>query len=136
MFAFGGSVDPGGVKDIDPSMPILGLVFGRAKMDYARLSPEPASFDVMRKAVDHMMRTQPNYAAGELAAIRTRVAIVVGDNDEFIKPEHTEYLVRTIPGARHVVLPHVSHFAMVQRPDEFNRAMLAFLDARKVVRDV
>jgi pimeloyl-ACP methyl ester carboxylesterase len=59
-----------------------------------------------------------------------RVAIVVGENDEFIKPEHTEYLIRTIPGARLFALPHVSHFAMMQRPDEFNRAMLEFLDAR------
>jgi pimeloyl-ACP methyl ester carboxylesterase len=130
VFAFGGSMDPSGVKDVDPSMPILGLVFGRAKIDYARLSPEPAAFDVMRKAVDYMMRTQPNYTAPELAVIRTRVAIVVGENDEFIKPEHTEYLARTIPGARRIVMSNVSHFAMMQRPEEFNRAMLDFLEAR------
>ena len=127
VFAFGGSMDLGGVKDVDPSMPILGLVFGRAKKDYARLSPEPGAFDVMRKAVSHMMQTQPNYTAPELAAIRTRVAIAVGANDEFIKPEHTAYLVRTIPGARLISLPNVSHFAMMQRPDDFNRAMLDFL---------
>ncbi|HEV7703090.1 MAG TPA: alpha/beta hydrolase [Gemmatimonadaceae bacterium] len=130
VFAFGGSMDLSGVKDVDPSMQILGHVFGRAKSDYARLSPEPAAFDVMRQRVDHMMRTQPNYTAPELAAIRTRVAIVVGKNDEFIKPEHTDYLIRTIPGAQGVVLPNVSHFAMMQRPEEFNRAMLEFLDAR------
>jgi len=130
VFAFGGSMDPSGVKDVDPSMPILGLVFGRAKIDYARLSPEPAEFEEMRKAVDHMMRSQPDYTAPELGAIRTRVAIVIGENDEFIKPEHTEYLVRTIPRARLISLPNVSHFAMMQRPEDFNRAMLEFLDAR------
>jgi len=129
VFAFGSSMELNGVKDIDPSMPILGLVFARAKRDYARLSPEPAAFDVMRKAMDHLMRTEPNYTAPELASIRTRVAIVVGENDEFIKPEHTEYLARTIPGARRIVLPRVSHFAMLQRPDDFNCAMLEFLDA-------
>jgi pimeloyl-ACP methyl ester carboxylesterase len=133
VFAFGCSMDPSGVKDVDASMPIIGRVFGRAKIDYARLSPQPTAFDTMRKAVDHMMQTQPNYSAPEIAAIRTRVAIVVGENDEFIKPEHTEYLVRTIPGARRIVLPHVSHFAMMQRPDDFNRAMLEFLDARQEV---
>ena len=130
VFVFGGSMDLTGVKDVDPSVPILGLVFGRAKIDYARLSPEAATFDVMAKAVSHMMRTQPNYTAPELAAIRTRVAIAVGDNDEFIKPEHTAYLVRTIPGARLITLPSVSHFAMLQRPDDFNRALLEFLVAR------
>jgi pimeloyl-ACP methyl ester carboxylesterase len=130
VFAFGCSMDPSGAKDVDPSMPILGRVFGRAKIDYARLSPEPASFDIMRDAVDLMMRTQPNYTAPELAAIRARVAVVIGENDEFITPEHTAYLVNTIPGARRIELPDVSHFAMMQRPDEFNRAMLEFLDAR------
>ena len=130
VFAFGCSMDPSGVKDVDASMPIIGRVFGRAKIDYARLSPQPAAFQVMRKAVDYMMRTQPNYTAPELAVIRTRVAIVVGENDEFIKPEHTAYLVKTIPGARLISLPHVSHFAMMQRPDVFNRAMLDFLEAR------
>ena len=39
-------------------------------------------------------------------------------------------LVRTIPGARQISLPNVSHFAMLQRPGEFNRAMIEFLDAR------
>jgi pimeloyl-ACP methyl ester carboxylesterase len=130
VFAFGGSMDLGGVKDVDASMPILGLVFGRTKIDYARLSPEAAAFDAMSKKVDHLMRTQPNYTASELAAIRTRVAIVIGENDEFIKPTHTAYLARTIPGARLIALPGVSHFAMLQRPDDFNRAMLGFLDDR------
>jgi pimeloyl-ACP methyl ester carboxylesterase len=83
----------------------------------------------MRIAVDHLMRTQPNHTATELAAIRTRIAIVVGENDEFIKPEHTAYLVRTIPGARLISLPNVSHFAMLQRPKDFNSAMIAFLGA-------
>jgi pimeloyl-ACP methyl ester carboxylesterase len=128
VFAFGCSMDLGGVKDVDPSMSILGLVFGRAKNDYARLSPEPAKFEAMQQAVDHLMRTQPDYTAPELAAIRTHVAIVIGENDEFIKPEHTTYLARTIPGARLISLPNVSHFAMLQRPDDFNRVMLEFLD--------
>ena len=130
VFAFGGSMDPSGVREVPPAMPILTRVFGRAKKDYARLSEEPANFETMRKAMMEMMATQPNYVAAQLARIRTRVAIVVGANDEFIKPEHTDYLVRSIPGARKIVLPAVSHFAMLQRPDEFNRAMLDFLDEK------
>ena len=41
--------------------------------------------------------------------------------------EHAEYLAQTIPGASLHVLPEVSHFAPVQRPEVFNAAMLAFL---------
>lgn len=57
------------------------------------------------------------------------VAIVVGDEDEFIKPEHSAHLARSIPGATLIVLPRMSHVAMLQRPDRYNEAMLAFLDA-------
>jgi pimeloyl-ACP methyl ester carboxylesterase len=128
VFAFGGSMDPGGVKDVAPGDARLSRVFGRAKKDYARLSDAPADFAVMSKAVSHMMATEPNYVARDLAEIRTPVAIVVGDGDEFIKPEHSEYLARCIPGAILMILPGVSHFAMLQRPDEFNEAMLPFLD--------
>lgn len=130
VFAFGVSMDLGGVKDVPPSLPILSRVFGRAKKDYTRLSPEPSRFDAMAKAVDHMMRTEPSYSAGELATIRTPVAIVVGENDEFIKPEHTDYLVRTIPGAVKIVLPGMSHFAMLQRPSEFNVALIESLNSK------
>ena len=129
VIAFGGSMDLSGVKDVAPGEPKLARVFGRAKRDYARLSETPAEFEMMRKAVSLMMATQPNYGAHDLAEIRVPVAIVVGDEDEFIKPEHSAYLARSIPGATLIVLPGVSHFAMLQRPHQFNAAMLAFLDA-------
>jgi pimeloyl-ACP methyl ester carboxylesterase len=59
------------------------------------------------------------------------VAIVQGELDEFIKLEHAEYLARNIPGAELIVLPGVSHFAPLQRPEHFNRAMLAFVAKTK-----
>ena len=74
-----------------------------------------------------MMRTQPNYSAHDLAGIRVPVAIVQSEHDEFIKPEHAEYLARSIPGAASTLLPGVSHFAPLQRPAQFSRVMLAFL---------
>jgi pimeloyl-ACP methyl ester carboxylesterase len=33
-----------------------------------------------------------------------------------------------IPGAELVILPEVSHFAMLQAPDEYNAAIRAFLE--------
>jgi pimeloyl-ACP methyl ester carboxylesterase len=41
--------------------------------------------------------------------------------------EHSDYLARTIPGAELIILPGVSHFALLQRPEQFNKAMLGFL---------
>jgi len=52
---------------------------------------------------------------------------VQGEHDEFIKLEHAEYLARSIPGAEFILLPCVSHFAPLQRPEKFNSVMMAFL---------
>jgi pimeloyl-ACP methyl ester carboxylesterase len=37
------------------------------------------------------------------------------------------HLARSIPGAEFILLPDVSHFAPLQRPEKFNSMMLAFL---------
>ena len=74
-----------------------------------------------------MQRTEPNYSARDLANIRVPVVIVHSEHDEFIKPEHAQYLARSIPGAELILLPGVSHFAPLQRPDQFNSVMRAFL---------
>ena len=55
------------------------------------------------------------------------VAIVQSEHDEFIKREHAQYLARSIPGAELILLPGVSHFAPLQRPERFNSAVRAFL---------
>ena len=62
-----------------------------------------------------------------MATIRVPLWSVVGENDEFIKREHAEYIARSIPGATLRVLPAVSHFAPLQRPDAFNSTILKFL---------
>jgi pimeloyl-ACP methyl ester carboxylesterase len=131
VFFFACNMDPSGVQEIDESNPLLGRCFGRHAKDYAALSAmrgEPVGdFDAFVAAVTEMQRTQPNWSAADLAALRLPVAIVQGENEEFIKREHLEYLARTIPGATHTMLPGVSHFAPIQNPDLFNTAVLGFL---------
>ena len=77
-----------------------------------------------------MWGTQPNWSKEQLGKITTPTAIVAGDHDQAIKREHTEYLARSIPGAKLIILPGASHFAMLQRPGEFNAAVLGFLAGR------
>jgi pimeloyl-ACP methyl ester carboxylesterase len=127
VFAFAANMDPGGVKpDVDKN-PTFARFEARAAKDYAALSPTPGGYADFAKAISRMWAAEPNYKAADLARIRTPVAIVDGDHDEAIKREHTGYLARAIPGAKLVILPGVSHFAMLQRPTEFNAALLAFL---------
>lgn len=126
VFFFACNMDPSGTKEFEFGT-LVQRCFNRHVKDYAQLSPTPDQFDEFAGAVGLMQRTQPNYSAEELAQIHVPVVIVHGEHDEFIKREHAEYLARSIPGAEFVDLPHVSHFAPLQRPEQFNTAMLTFL---------
>jgi pimeloyl-ACP methyl ester carboxylesterase len=127
VFFFGCNMDPSGAKELAQPNPILDRCFSRHAKDYARLSATPEQFKEFAEAVGQMMETQPNYSARDMADIHVSVAIVQSEHDEFIKPEHAEYLTRSIPGAELILLPGVSHFAPLQRPEQFNRVMRAFL---------
>lgn len=126
VFFFACNMDPSGTREIEPS-PILDRCFGRHSSDYKQLSATPDEFGAFVDAVSEMQKTEPNYTAEDLGRIRVPVAIVQSENDEFIKREHADYLARSIPGAEFILLPGVSHFAPLQRPDRFNAALNAFL---------
>jgi pimeloyl-ACP methyl ester carboxylesterase len=126
-FFFGCNMDPSGLKQINERNPLLHRCLGRHAMDYAELSPTPGQFNEFAHAVRIMMTTQPNYTAQDLALVSVPVTIVQAEHDEFIKDEHAEYLARSIPNAKLVILKGVSHFAPLQRPHIFNAAMLTFI---------
>lgn len=130
VFAFAANMDPGGVKPDVLTNPTFSRFQAEAAEAYTRLSSTPGEFESFSRSVNRMWDTEPNYRAADLARIATPVAIVDGDHDEAIKREHTEYLARSIPGAKLIILPGVSHFAMLQDPRAFNSAMLAFLRGR------
>lgn len=125
---FACNVDPSGVKEITEFTPILQRCIGRHMEDYRQLSATPEQFEPFSAAVQHMQQTQPNYSAHDLAQISVPVTVVQSEHDEFITREHAEYLARSLPSAELVLLRGVSHFAPLQRPAQFNCAMLAFLD--------
>jgi pimeloyl-ACP methyl ester carboxylesterase len=126
VFFFACNMDPSGTKEFEFT-PLVQRCFSRHVKDYGQLSTTPDRFDQFSEAVGLMQKTQPNYAAVDLAGIQVPVTIVHSEHDEFIKQEHAEYLAQAIPGAQFVFLPGVSHFAPLQRPELFNNAILAFL---------
>jgi pimeloyl-ACP methyl ester carboxylesterase len=131
VFFFGCNMDPSGTKELAPN-PVIERCFARHAEDYARLSATPDQFRAFVEAVGQMMKTEPNYSARDLAEIDVPVAIAQSQHDEFIKPEHAEYLARSIRGAELIILPGVGHFAPLQRPGQFNGVLLAFLAKVKV----
>ncbi len=126
VFFFACKMDPSGNKPFEPTA-ALKRCFSRHAKDYAALSATPAKFQEFVDAVGLMQRTQPNYSARDLARIRVPVRIVQAEHDEFIRPEHAAYLANTLPNATLSVLPGVSHFAPLQRPEQFIAAVTDFL---------
>jgi pimeloyl-ACP methyl ester carboxylesterase len=126
VFFFACNMDPSGVRPFEATA-TLSRCFARHRMDYAQLSSTPKQFNKFVEDVTLMQRTQPNYSANDLAKINVPVVIVQSEHEEFIKREHAEYLAKAIPGAEFIVLNAVSHFAPLQRPEQFNAAILEFV---------
>lgn len=126
VFYFACNMDPSGTKEFEFT-PIIGRCFNRHVKDYEQLSATPNQFKEFSEAVGLMQRTQPNYSAADLAQISVPVTVVQSEHDEFIKLDHAEYLAHSIPNANFVFLSGVSHFAPLQRPAQFNSAVLEFL---------
>lgn len=128
LFAHAGNVTTDGVDPKVETDPTFGAYIERMAGDYARLSPTPDQFDAFVTQIAGMWASQPNWTDAELATITTPTAVVLGEHDEAILRAHAEHMAAIIPGASLVILPAVSHFAMLQAPDDYNAAIRAFID--------
>ena len=130
VFAFAANMDPSGVKPNTETNPTFARFIREAALSYGHLSPTPKGYADFTAAIEKMWDTEPHYTVADLATIHTPTAIADGDHDEAIKRAHTEYLARSIPGARLIILKDVSHFAMLQDPAQFDSAVIGFVDGR------
>lgn len=67
-------------------------------------------------------------AAGRLHELDLPVLIVCGDRDVPTMILASDAMAEGIPGARKVMLSDAGHLPNMERPDEFNQALKAFLD--------
>jgi pimeloyl-ACP methyl ester carboxylesterase len=67
-------------------------------------------------------------AAGRLSEIQAPSLIVVGDRDRPEIVAAAELLAERLPNAQKVVMPETAHLPNMERPEEFNRIVLEFLD--------
>jgi pimeloyl-ACP methyl ester carboxylesterase len=124
LFAFAGNYNSSGLSDGNAS-PVLKAYRERTEREYRKLSP---TYQEFLAAIATMWLTQPNIQPAELQNIRVPVWIVDGDRDEAVKRPHTEELAGFIPDAGLLIQPQVSHFSFLQAPDQFNAALLFFLE--------
>lgn len=128
LFAQAANITTDGV---DPSVAedaVFGAYIGWMGEEYAKMSPTPDQFDAFVAQISEMWATQPNWADADVGKITVPTAVVAGEYDEAILPAHTEHIAKVIPGSKLVILPGVSHFAMLQAPDEYNAAVRALID--------
>lgn len=127
LFAFGANADLSGVYEHAEKTPVVAAFLARAKDEYRQLSPTPNDWESFDATMNKMWDTLPNFTHKQLSSIRVTTTIGDGEYDEIVKPEHTRYLAATIPSAKLVILPDLSHFAILQDPDAFSAAVLDFL---------
>ena len=130
LFAFGAESDLSGNKDDGDKNPVFSAYMSRTKDEYPKLSPTPKEFDTFSEQLNKMWDTEPHLSDEQLRSIKVPTWIVDGDRDELIKREHTDRMAVLIPGAGELILPNVSHFALLQDPVQFNEALLHFLSRR------
>ena len=61
------------------------------------------------------------------------VLVIVGDSDRLTPRIHSEEIVRLIPGAEFVIVPHAGHMVNIEHPAEVDTHLLSLLN--KVKRD-
>ncbi|MBS0366199.1 MAG: alpha/beta hydrolase [Proteobacteria bacterium] len=130
LLAFGANYTPEGTRDVAAD-PIFNAYIARAREEYAVLSPTPGEFAAFIKQISSMWANEPRYSAAQLRSIHVPTLIMDGQYDEAIRPEHTREMAQLIPGAQLIFLKHASHFAMWQRPREFNATVLRFLAGKQ-----
>jgi pimeloyl-ACP methyl ester carboxylesterase len=127
LFAQAANVTTDGVKPDVMQSKVFSAYVDRSGVDYRKMSKTPDQYDAFVEQISHMWATQPNWSDAELAKITVPTAIVLGDHDEAIKRDHTEHMAQVIPGAKLIILKDASHFAMLQDPKGYTKAVRDFL---------
>ena len=129
LFAHAANVTVDGLDPKVMESKLFNTYIAEMGADYQKLSKTPGEFDAFVEQISHMWATQPAWTDAELAKITVPTAIVLGDHDEAITRAHTEHMAEVIPGAQLVILKDASHFAMLQDPKGYNKAVRDFIDA-------
>lgn len=71
-------------------------------------------------------------ATEELAGIDVAALVIVGEHDKPSPPAVAEEMVARLPQARLAVIETAGHLSNLEAPDEFNRALISFLEELSV----
>lgn len=94
----------------------------------ARLGARAAMARVDRSAFEGAVRCLPTHDVRDrLVEIAVPTLVVVGELDRETPPPYARHLADHIAGSTYVEIPGSGHISNLERPDEFDAALLAFL---------
>nr|MBP6589228.1 alpha/beta hydrolase [Chitinophagaceae bacterium] len=85
--------------------------------------------DSMQLKLLRLLIEQPHISPAELQQIKAPTLVIGGDND-VIKPEHTLLIWKNIPGASLWILPNSGHSTPLVYKDDFNRIVDQFFQTK------
>ncbi|MEI2299846.1 alpha/beta fold hydrolase [Ensifer sp. MJa1] len=131
LFAFGANSKPSGTYDLT-NCAMFQAYEARASAEYRSLSPTPGAYGAFYDQMLKMWTTQPNMTERNLQGIQVPVWVVDGDHEEVIQRSDTLFIADNIPNAGLFIQPEVSHFSLLQDPDQFTQDILRFLQAKGI----
>jgi pimeloyl-ACP methyl ester carboxylesterase len=126
FFCFGGDSSVSGFLDVSKS-PTFNAYLDRVHKEYLQLNPYPGQWEAIYANANRMWSVEPNLSDDQLKSIHVKTWIVDADHEEVIAPTDTHRMFSLIPNAREMILPGVSHFAILQDPALFVDAVKEFL---------
>jgi pimeloyl-ACP methyl ester carboxylesterase len=127
VVAYAANFDPSGVRLDIGSNDKFNAYIERASEDYQTTSPDPSRWDEFLNNISNMWATKPNWSMEQIASITTPFLILDGEDEEAIDLNQTKLMAVLMPNAELVLIPGTGHFAMFEKPEEFNRIVLNYL---------
>lgn len=125
-FIFGGAANPEQTNATFSDTAIFSEFVSRCGVEYSELQPN-ANFSQFANKVGTMEATLPQITDAQLGTIDgSRVIIVGAEHEEAINLDVPEKLHKAIKGSQLEILPGVSHFAPLQDPEQFTKAVEKF----------
>lgn len=127
VVAYGANFDPSGVRLDIGTNEIFNAYIARAAEDYIKNSPHPERWEEFLNNISNMWATEPNWTMEQIASITTQFLILDGAEEEAIDLNQTKLMAVLMPNAELLLIPGTGHFAMFEKPAEFNQIVLDYL---------
>ncbi|WYZ37754.1 hypothetical protein EsH8_II_001260 [Colletotrichum jinshuiense] len=128
-FLFGASSRPEQTNATFGDTEIFSTFVARCRVEYPQLQPT-ANFTVFANKVLTMENTLPQFTDAQMRSIDgSKVLIVGAEHEEAVNRNVPDILNKAIPGSKVSILTGVSHFAPLQDPTQFTKAITDFFKA-------